>query len=232
MSAEFQSFQAFYNGFIQHPLLLWLAAGVGVGVALTRRGLDRRLTGYCMLLGSLCLVDAWLTANHVVGIGRLPSWAASAVPLFFVLAGDFRFLLVAVAGTSLGGLEFDGRRLLLAAGLTLIVPVASQLIMLWVPASLDTSRFLFLVYESFFVALTLALMRFHGNVRSNPWLRSVARFVVLYYALWATSDAILLVFEADLAYGLRVVPNLLYYGGLIAAIARFAPVRSGPAADA
>ena len=82
------------------------------------------------------------------------------------------------------------------------------------------------------MALTLALMRFHGNLRSNPWLRSVARLVVLYYALWATSDAILLVFEADFAYGLRVVPNLLYYGGLIGAIAWFAPVMTGPAPDA
>lgn len=232
MSAEFQSFQTFYNGFIQHPLLLWLATGIGVGVALTRRGIDRRLVGYCIWLGALCLLDAWLTANYVVGVGGLPSWAASAVPLFFVLAGDFRFLLLAVAGTSLGGLEFDGRRLSQAAGLTLIVPVASQLILLWVPDSPDASRLLFLVYEALFVALTLALMRFHGNLRSNPWLRSVARLVVLYYALWATSDAILLVFEADFAYGLRVVPNLLYYGGLIGAIAWFAPVMTGPAPDA
>ena len=51
----------------------------------------------------------------------------------------------------------------------------------------------------------------------------VCGFVLLYYGLWATADAIILFAGSDLGFGLRVVPNLLYYGGLIAAMAWFAP---------
>ena len=51
----------------------------------------------------------------------------------------------------------------------------------------------------------------------------MSRFVLLYYGLWAAADVILLATRADLGFALRVVPNLLYYGGLIAAIGWFAP---------
>ena len=69
------------------------------------------------------------------------------------------------------------------------------------------------------------------RVRDNPWLRRVSRFVVLYYSLWAASDVILLATGSDLGYALRVVPNLLYYGGLIAVIAWSAPLRSAGTSD-
>ena len=90
---------------------------------------------------------------------------------------------------------------------------------------------LFLVYELAFCALTLALLRWHPNARALPWVRAVSRFVLLYYGLWATADAILLATGSDLGYALRVIPNLLYYGGLIAAIALLAPraARATPA---
>jgi hypothetical protein len=77
---------------------------------------------------------------------------------------------------------------------------------------------LFLVYELAFAALTLALMRWHPN-RAVAWTRPVSRFVVLYYLLWAGADAILLATGSDWGFALRVIPNLLYYGGLIAVIA-------------
>ena len=64
----------------------------------------------------------------------------------------------------------------------------------------------------------LALLRWHPGVRRAPWLRSVSRFVVLYYTLWASADAILLATGSDLGFALRVVPNVLYYGGLIGVI--------------
>jgi hypothetical protein len=49
---------------------------------------------------------------------------------------------------------------------------------------------------------------------------------MLYYGLWATADVIVLGIGSDLGFLLRVLPNLLYYGGLIAAIALFAPTRA------
>ena len=61
-------------------------------------------------------------------------------------------------------------------------------------------------------------MLWHPQVKANPWMRQVSQFVLLYYGLWATADAIILAAGSDLGFALRVIPNTLYYGGLIAAI--------------
>ena len=106
--------------------------------------------------------------------------------------------------------------------LTAIVPVFAQL-----TTAGREPRVLFLVYELAFCALTVALLRWHPNARALPWVRAVSRFVLLYYGLWAAADVVLLATAADLGYGLRVIPNLLYYGGLTAAIARCAPASRG-----
>jgi len=224
VGADPGAFAVFYASFLQHPLLLWLAAALGTAAALARTGLQPALRRYCLLLGGLSLLDAWWTSHHVLGFGPLQGWAASAVPLFFVLAGDFRFLLLAVAGTPNGGLAVDRSKLWLAAWLMLIVPLGSQLVTSLLPAALNKPRVLYLIYELAFFALTLCLLRWLPNLRANPWLRRVSRFVLLYYGLWATADTILLATGADLGFLLRVVPNVLYYGGLIAAMAWFAPI--------
>ena len=75
---------------------------------------------------------------------------------------------------------------------------------------------MFLVYEIAFFLLTLALLKWHSRLKATPWLRKVSLFVLVYYGLWATADAIILTTESDLGFALRVVPNVLYYGGLIA----------------
>lgn len=217
------AFEAFYASAYQHPGLLWLAALLAAAVLASRRGLDPRLRGYLAALVGLSLSDAWLTSNHVYGIGALPEQFGSFVPLFFVLAGDFRFLLLAVAATPSGGLRIEARSLAIAAALTVIVPLSSQVIFSLLPDSLRAPRALFLVYEVAFVLLTLSLMRWHRNLRGVVWMRSVSRFVLLYYALWASADGIILATDSDLGFLLRVVPNVLYYGGLIAVIAMAAP---------
>ncbi|MBW2274995.1 MAG: hypothetical protein JRG96_17140 [Deltaproteobacteria bacterium] len=227
-------FEAFYASPIQHPVLLWLAAALALGWSATRSGLHPTLRRYCVLLVALSLVDAWLTSNPIYGIGQLGGWAASAVPLFFVLAGDFRYLLLLGAATPDGGFEPSARHLLVAAGLTLIVPVFSQVVVMALPDSPSGARVLFLVYEVAFMLLTLALMRWHPGARAAPWLTRVSRFVLLYYGLWASADAIIIATGSDLGFLLRVLPNLLYYGGLIGVVAGSAarvPRGSGVAGD-
>lgn len=226
MSPEPGTFEAFYASPLQHPILLWTAAGVAMAWCATRPGLAPSLRRYCLALGLLSLADAWLSADHVYGIGTLSGAAASAVPLFFVLAGDFRYLLLLGAADAHGVLTLGMRPVLTALGLTLIVPVLSQLFL----AALSQSepRALFLIYELGFVALTLALLRWHPGMREAPWLVPVSRFVLLYYGLWATADAVILATGSDLGFGLRVVPNVLYYGGLIAFIGQRGAVGSRP----
>jgi len=218
-------FERFYHSPIQHPGLLWAAAIVALLVVVRRRNIEPGLRRYLFALVALSLSDAWLSSQHIYGIGSLSGAAARAIPLFFVLAGDFRYLLLAVGAQEQGGMNPSASRIAAALGLTLIVPLTTQLGLALLPEALDTSRVMFLLYEVLFVALTLCLMRFHPNLRSHSWLRSVSRFVVLYYSMWALADAIILSTGSDLGFGLRVLPNLLYYGGLIVVIACYAPER-------
>jgi hypothetical protein len=221
MAGEPGWFEAFYASAWQQPFALWLAAAAGAAVCLARRDLDPSVRAYCLALAGLSVLDAWLTANHVFGIGALPASIAGVVPLFFVLAGDFRYLLLWEAATPDGEIAITPRGVARAAALTAIVPVFAQLV-----TAGREPRVLFLTYELAFCALTLALLRWHPNARALPWVRAVSRFVLLYYGLWAAADVIILSAGADLGYALRVIPNLLYYGGLIAAIARLSPSRS------
>lgn len=212
-------FETFYHSELQHPWLLWAAAIAALAFVWTRSGLDARVRHYCTALTVLSLVDAWWTSADVYGFGPLEGAAASAVPLFFVLAGDLRFLLLLGIATPAGSLAVRGGALGAAAGLTILVPIASQLVIWALPESMGGARTLFFVYEVCFVLLTLALLRLHPRIREVPWLVPVCRYVVLYYSLWASADAILLATGSDLGFALRVIPNVLYYGGLIAVIA-------------
>lgn len=217
------SYAEFYDSFLQHPFLLWVAAALGLLVALSRPGLSRAVRGFCVVLTIVALLDAWLTTTDVPGIGALTGAAASSIPLAFVLAGDFRyFLFVEVAqpdGTLAVSLAAVGR----ACAWTLVVPVASQLTLLAFRA--DDPRVLFFVYEVLFVLLSLGIARLYLPRHSEAlqWTRRVTRIVMGYYALWATADAIIIATQADAGFLLRVLPNVLYYGGLVPAVAWAAP---------
>ena len=244
MAPEQGFFEAFYASPAQHPALLWAAAALATLAALRRPGLAPSLRRYLLALGLLSLadawtnvtvrylvpVDAWLTANQVPVIGRLDGVSARAVPLFFVLAGDFRFLLLLGAADASGRFRLGARAVGGALALALVVPLVSQAVVLGLGR--EEPRVLFLVYELAFFALTVALLRGHPGLHRAPWLASVCRFVLLYYGLWAAADAVILTTGSDLGFALRVVPNVLYYGGLIAAIAWAAPLPGGLEPDA
>jgi hypothetical protein len=217
-------FEAFYDSPLQHPWLRWAAGVAGVAYALGRPGLPPEVRRYVQALGLLTLLDAWLTSNHVIGIGRLTGAAAAGVPLFFVLAGDLRYLLIVENGTASGRLRFTARGVARAGVLMLVVPLSSQLLVPLLAGPDADARVLFLVYEVSFFALTLALIALHPGAAPGRWPRAVSRFVLLYYGLWACADAIILATGSDFGFGLRVVPNVLYYGGLIAIIGRCAAI--------
>lgn len=215
-------FEAFYASPAQHPWLLFAAGLAGVAWALRSPGLAPEMRRYVQALGVLSLLDAWLTSNEVLGLGRLPAWASTIVPLCFVLAGDLRYLLLVECGAAGGRLAFTARGIGRAVALTLVVPVTAQLVVSGLAGADGQARVLFLVYEVSFVALTVALMAWHPGAARGRWPRRVSGFVALYYALWASADAIILATGADAGFGLRVIPNVLYYGGLIAVIGRSA----------
>lgn len=218
------SYAEFYDSIIQHPLLLWAAAIFGLLLALSRPGLSATVRRYCMALAAIALLDAWLTTNDVPGIGPLTGAAASFVPLAFVLIGDFRFFLFIESAKPDGTIAVTADAWIRASAWTLVVPLASQLVVFgW---GSNEPRVLFFVYEMLFIVLAIGMGRVYLPRRSGAllWTRRVTRFVIAYYALWAVADALILTTGADLAFLLRMLPNVLYYGGLVPAIAWAAPI--------
>ncbi|MGB9339694.1 MAG: hypothetical protein WCB63_10665 [Polyangiales bacterium] len=217
------SYAEFYDSFIQHPLLLWGAAILGLLLALSGPALSFTVRRYCIALATISLLDAWLTSNDVPGIGPLTGAAASFVPLAFVLIGDFRFFLFIESAKPDGTLAASAAAWMRASAWTLLVPLASQLAVLALGS--NESRLHFFIYESLFVVLSIGFARVYLPRRSHApqWTRRVTRFVISYYTLWAAADAIILTTGADAGFLLRVLPNVLYYGGLVPAIAWAAP---------
>ncbi len=218
------SYAAFYESFIQHPLLLWAAALVGLWVALSRRGLSSSVRWFCLALATVSVVDAWLTSNQVPGIGPLRGAAASFVPLAFVLIGDFRYFLFIESAQSDGRIAVSPKGLARACAWTLLVPLGAQFLVAALGA--EQPRVLFFVYEALFVFLSVSVAALYLPRHSHAlrWTKSVTLFVIGYYGLWAVADAIILGTGADTGFLLRVLPNALYYGGLVPVIAWTAPL--------
>lgn len=217
------TYAEFYASSLQHPWLLWASALLGLLIALARPDLSRRARWFCIVLTGVSMADAWLTADDVIGIGPLHGVASSWVPLVFVLLGDFRYFFFVQIARPEGTLAIRAKSVWIACGWTLLVPVASQLVVHVLGS--DQPRVLFLVYETLFVLLALWLHASYlpKHAKAVRWTRRVTGWVLTYYALWAFADAVILFFGADAAFVARVLSNVLYYGGLVPAIAWSAP---------
>ncbi|MGB5410501.1 MAG: hypothetical protein WBN09_03150 [Woeseiaceae bacterium] len=217
------SYAEFYDSFLQHPLLLWTAAILGLLLALSRPGLPATVRRYCTALATIALLDAWLTTTDVPGIGPLTGAAASFVPLAFVMIGDFRFFLFIESAKPDGTVATSAGAWMRASAWTLLVPTGSQLVVFTFGS--NEPRILFVIYETLFVVLSIGLARVYLPRRSRAllWTRRVTWFVMAYYALWAAADAVILTTGFDVGFLLRVLPNVLYYGGLVPTIAWAAP---------
>jgi hypothetical protein len=217
------SWEAFYQSDLQ---ALWLQIAIPALFLLRMLGAAPPATGgaeprRAAFVASWARLFALETVLDPVMTGpltRVLGLPAAPVQLAFVLLGDFRvFLLVLVVARPERAL---GNGILAAARWTLVVPVFAWLATPLVralggPAS---DLLLWLVYETAFVALALTLRqrlvpRWVGAERAGVrrYLRAILAYVATYYALWGTADALILFAGLDAGWGLRVVPNLLYY---------------------
>ena len=221
------SFEELYASPVQHPWLLWVAALFGLFLALSKPGLSKRARAFCASLTVLSVLDAWLTANSVLGVGALEGAAASWIPLLFVLLGDFRYFFFVEAARADGTLAVTRKTLAVAGAWTILVPIGSQLVVHAIGS--EEPRVLFLVYETLFMMLSLGLYAAYlpRHAQAVRWTRRVTLFVFIYYGSWAFADAIILCSGADAGFLVRMVPNVLYYGGFVPAVAWTAP-RTGP----
>lgn len=175
---------------------------------------------YCVAFAVATLVDPFCTTLVVRWLGWSGGPNATAVGLFFVLLGDFRVFLLVFGLPGPGSEPSDWRPALLRALLlTAAVPVAAYAIYASAqqPGSPLAARWLWLTHESLFVALALGLRGLwlpHTPERAHEarvgFLRGVLAYAAFYYALWAVADIVILA-GWDAGFGLRIVPNQLYY---------------------
>jgi hypothetical protein len=167
-------------------------------------------------------VRAWTIVFALASIADPIATGLFEIPFVpFVLLGDFRVFALLLVVMQPG--RTRTRALLEAVAWTLLVPPVAwgtfnALTALRGPAAGQT---LWLVYEAAFAILAVFWL-----VRVVParvgleraavrgYVRAVLGFVCLYYVLWATAD-VLILGGRDAGWGLRVVPNVLYYGAFV-----------------
>ena len=139
----------------------------------------------------------------------------------FVLLGDYRVFALVVVVMQPG--RSRAVALAEAAAWTLVVPAlaygATQAVgRLEGPLPPVT---LWIAYQTAFALLALALIArlvpARVGIEREPvrrYVRAVLGFVVGYYVLWTVAD-VLVLRGREWGWGLRIVPNLLYYGAFV-----------------
>ena len=171
---------------------------------------------YAIVFAIETMLDPLATGLLPRWLGFADSWVATAILVFFVLLGDFRVLVLVVrlARQAASLVSVIGE----AAAWTLVVPVAayathSGLVALFPDLPAHT---IWLVYELAFTALAV-FFRFvwvpRHAVRGarRGFVEDVVEYALGYYLLWAAADVLILAAGLDAGWGLRVIPNQLYY---------------------
>ncbi len=209
-------FEAFYQSPIQHPILLWVSNLLGTALALSARPVREDHSGrtrrFILIWSAISALDAWATANFVYGIGVLSSPWSAVVPFLFVWLGDFRifYAMEAFATPKRPGIL----RPLLAC---FLVPVLAGAL-----TRGQEARILFLVYEGMFL-VWIALYGRWTWLSAHPASRTIRNLALVFYSLWVFADCSILFLPApwrDLGFGIRVIPNFIYYGWFGWAVAR------------
>lgn len=164
------------------------------------------------------LLDPWASGPLVHALGWTDTALHTAVMVGFVLLGDFRvYLLLFRLASRERALRAPFAR---AARWTLVVPLAALALDRGVALALPErpGQTLWLVYELLFAGVALHLRARLPRELAGPHaaalarsIRAVCAYAALYYALWALAD-VLILSGVDAGWGLRVLPNQLYYG--------------------
>lgn len=190
--------EAIYASAWHHPGIAWAAnlALLAFGV----RKAPEHMRRFLIVAALAIMLDAWLTG------ALAPAWAkehGQAIGIVFVIAGDLRYFYL---------LE---RSLLRATLLALVVPIAQSAMMKLWPELFTSSRVIFLSYEALFVLFCVALWQLrYAPKTKEPFLFRLTAFELVQYTLWATID-VLLLNGLDAMLLVRILPNILYYGGFL-----------------
>jgi hypothetical protein len=167
-------------------------------------------------------VRAWTIVFALASIADPIATGLLGWPLMpWVLLGDYRVFALVLVVMEPGRARASA--LVEAVAWTLPVPLVAYATLraMSLVAGEPPAATLWIVYETSFALLTLFLMarvvpRRVGIERApvRRYVRAVLGFVCAYYVLWVTSD-VLVMTGHEWGWGLRVVPNLLYYGAFV-----------------
>lgn len=225
--SELETWKALYETDFQAVYALWLVPGlwaawriaspVSPEGAIAPRD-EAFIRSWTTLFLMETMLDPWATGPLLRMLGIAGTTVGTAVMVGFVLAGDFRVLWLML---HLSRREGGAVRSAAAAGaVTLVVPVVAALVTggltaLWPRLPRQT---IWLVYEIGFAVLALALRavilprRIDRPVSPlSRYLSAMAGFVAVYYLLWASADVVILALGLDIGWGIRMIPNQLYY---------------------
>jgi len=177
----------------------------------SRRG-DHFIAAYCLFWTLETLLDPIVGGPVAQALGWSEGLMGSATLFLFVYLGDLR-VFVLFFGLCEGG------ALKRAMAFALIVPVITGVVYgtaSWLYPGL-AGQWMWLIYELGFAAMAVWLVRWwtpascpteREELRSM--LSSCGAYVASYYLLWASCDVLILL-GVDEGWGLRMLPNQLYY---------------------
>ena len=183
-----------------------------VGSKTERSRQDHFITSFCLIWTVETLLDPIVGGPVAKALGLSEGLSGSAILFLFVYLGDLRVFVL------LFGLVQE-HALKKAAAFALIIPALTGVLYgaatLWDPQL--SSQWMWLIYELGFLGMAIWLVRrwvpqHCGEEQAGlrDMLSSCGAYVATYYALWASSD-ILILLGFDEGWGLRLLPNQLYY---------------------
>ncbi len=213
-------YQRIYDSAWHHPGIAWLGVALLFLWIARARPASPFLRAFLIGFGITIAVDALCTG----ALTPVSSALMSSVGIVFVIAGDWR-LFALVEHT------VDPRRtwIVRSVALAFLVPVLQAVAIKTWPERFVEPRWIYLVYEALFVLLGLVLRLVvlprrlaHVSPAMRAWALGAVTWFVVQYALWVTSDVLILA-GAEWALLLRIVPNTMYYAGFLLFVARTAP---------
>ena len=208
---SYASWHDFYYGAWQQPwallvaplaFLAWRGVASLPGGEGAVPGAKRFVSAWCLAFALETMLDPIATGTLAAALGG--GAVATALGLLFVLLGDFRIWWLAF-----GAATSPRRGLAPALLASAVVPVFAWLAHLVLGRLFGPlpGQALWLLHECAFLALVVPI----AHRQRERFARSVLAFAAVYYALWATSDVLILA-GVDLGWLIRCVPNQLYYG--------------------
>jgi len=226
-------FEAAYESVWHHPGVAWVATALML-VALARAKASRFFVGFLVVFAVEIALDAFFTSpTEPAGVAANPS-LHTGIEIAFVILGDLRFFVLVERFASPKSAPPSSAgpfgRYCVAVVWAFVVPLTWTAVYKSKAIEMPDDYVKFLVYELLFMVLAFAL-RFAvlpHRLKDTPvdvrrYLVGLTTYELGQYSLWALADILMLWGVREGGFLLRIVPNVMYYGGFLLFSWRFAP---------